>query len=107
MPNQNFTPPKIAKGDIVLWYPEARKEESHSCTAFVNYVSGNTVGLTVFRNGLRPQFIPYVRHADDPFLKDCDKNILKESGGWDYSSLLTRVAQLESALQDLSKSRSK
>lgn len=98
MPN-NYSPPPLEKGDVVLWYPEARKEEHHACPALVNYVAGNTVGLTAYRGGARPLFVDYCRHVDDPFLKDCDKALL-DAGGWDYSPMMKRLMAVESALKD-------
>lgn len=90
--------PPLEKGDTVLWYPNADAVEGNAQPAICVQVEGDTAVLNIMPPGGR-MFNPRdcVRHISDPWLVEHPKHKL-EQGGWDYSPLMKRLQELESAL---------
>lgn len=105
--DKKFTPPPVAVGDTVLHYTAGEKMPERASPAVVQSVHGNTVGLVVYR-GMQRAYLDYCRHVDDPFLKeDSNKATRLRMGGWGYSSMLQRIADLEEALTKEPKSKAR
>ena len=79
-PDQEYKMPQPYRGQIVLWYESAVREDGRACPAIVKVDNHSSLHLHIY--GLDQQFdITCVRHLDDPNTKEWDK---LENGGWDF-----------------------
>ena len=76
-----FVMPNVTQGDTILWHKSGiRGNGTRAQTAIVLQVSGKNIDLWLLAS---KQFMPHVRHVDDPRLRLNEDH--REQGGWEYT----------------------
>lgn len=87
--------PEIAIGEAVIWYPSGRLADRNARPGFVHRVNFGSISIWVVGANIRES----VKHASDPRLERSNEQ--RESGCWDFSPAVLKLAELELRIQQL------
>jgi hypothetical protein len=90
--------PPIHVGESVLWYVDGAKNSTPPVSARVVHVSARSVELVLMDRD-RTRYARDVHYIADPRIRENDE--IKRYGGWEYSDMHFRMADMERRITEL------